>query len=137
MSAEIVRGGKTATVEFDAWKPNGNLYQIVYNGFDEMFLCGLSMGADGGVGSTYNFMADKFVKIRALFAESKIAEAQELQKEVNRIIAILCKVGVMQAEKEVLNQIGMNFGNCRKPFSVPTDEEKALIAKEIVPYIFK
>ena len=102
-----------------------------------MFLCGLSMGADGGVGSTYNFMADKFVKIRALFAENKIAEAQALQKEVNRIIAILCKVGVMQAEKEVLNQIGMNFGNCRKPFSVPTDEEKAIIAKEIVPYIYK
>ena len=111
--------------------------KVIYNGFDEMFLCGLSMGADGGVGSTYNFMADKFVKIRALFAESKIAEAQELQKEVNRIIAILCKVGVMQAEKEVLNQIGMNFGTCRKPFSVPTDEEKALIAKEIVPYIYK
>jgi hypothetical protein len=43
----------------------------------------------------------------------------------------------MQAEKEVLNQIGMNFGNCRKPFSVPTDEEKAIIAKEIVPYIYK
>ena len=82
-------------------------------------------------------MADKFVKIRALFAENKIAEAQALQKEVNRIIAILCKVGVMQAEKEVLNQIGMNFGNCRKPFSVPTDEEKAIIAKEIVPFIYK
>ena len=111
--------------------------KIVYNGFDEMFLCGLSMGADGGVGSTYNFMADKFVKIRALFAENKIAEAQALQKEVNRIIAILCKVGVMQAEKEVLNQIGMNFGNCRKPFSVPNDEEKTIIAKEIVPYIYK
>ena len=82
-------------------------------------------------------MADKFVAIRKLFAENKIAEAQAIQTEVNRIIAVLCKVGVMQAEKEVLNQIGMNFGNCRRPFSVPTDEEKALIAKEIVPYIYQ
>ena len=24
--------------------------KVVYNGFDEMFLCGLSMGADGGGG---------------------------------------------------------------------------------------
>lgn len=111
--------------------------KVVYNGFDEMFLCGLSMGADGGVGSTYNFMADKFVAIRKLFAENKIAEAQALQKEVNRIIAILCKIGVMQAEKEVLNRIGLGFGNCRKPFSVPTEEEREIIAKEIVPYIFK
>ncbi|MBR4973229.1 MAG: N-acetylneuraminate lyase, partial [Clostridia bacterium] len=76
--------------------------KIVYNGFDEMFLAGLSMGADGGVGSTYNFMADKFVKIKALFEENKIAEAQEIQKEANKIITILCKIGVMQAEKEVL-----------------------------------
>ncbi len=111
--------------------------KVIYNGYDEMFLCGLSMGADGGVGSTYNFMADKFVKIRALFAENRISEAQAIQTEVNRIIAVLCKVGVMQAEKEVLNQIGMDFGNCRKPFSVPTEEERELIAKEIVPYIVK
>lgn len=25
-----------------------------------MFLAGLSMGADGGIGSTYNFMADNY-----------------------------------------------------------------------------
>ena len=38
-------------------------HKVVYNGFDEMLLSGLVMGADGGIGSTYNFMADKFVKI--------------------------------------------------------------------------
>ena len=35
----------------------------VFNGFDEMCLGGLAMGADGAIGSTYNFMADKFLKI--------------------------------------------------------------------------
>ena len=43
----------------------------------------------------------------------------------------------MQAEKEVLIQIGLDFGNCRKPFSVPTEKEKEIIAKETVPYIYK
>lgn len=109
--------------------------KIVYNGFDEMFLAGLSMGADGGIGSTYNFMADKFVKIKSLFEACKIVEAQELQKEVNKIIAVLCKIGVMQAEKEVLNQLGFDFGICRHPFGAPTAEQKELIAKEIVPFI--
>ena len=109
--------------------------KIVYNGYDEMFLAGLSMGADGGVGSTYNFMADKFVKIKALFEAGNIAEAQQVQKEANRIITILCKIGVMQAEKEVLNQLGFDFGVCRHPFGEPTAEEKALIAKEIIPYV--
>lgn len=109
--------------------------KLVYNGYDEMFLAGLSMGADGGVGSTYNFMADKFVKIKSLFAQNRISEAQQVQKEANRIITILCKIGVMQAEKEVLNQLGFDFGVCRHPFGEPTEEEKALIAKEIIPYV--
>ena len=95
----------------------------------------LVMGADGGIGSTYNFMADKFVKIRELFAQNRIQEAQQIQKEANRIITLLCKIGVMQAEKEVLNQLGFDFGCCRKPFGVPTEEEKELIAKQIIPYL--
>jgi len=106
--------------------------KIVYNGFDEMFLCGLSMGAKGGIGSTYNFMADKFVQIKKLYEAGDIAAAQEVQREANRIITILCKIGVMMAEKEVLNQLGLDFGECRRPFSVPTDEQKALIRDEIV-----
>jgi len=109
--------------------------KLVFNGYDEMMLAGLSMGADGGIGSTYNFMADKFVKIRELFQAGDIAQAQKIQKEANRIITILCQIGVMQAEKEVLNQLGIDFGNCRKPFSEPTQEQKDLIAKEIIPYI--
>lgn len=109
--------------------------KLVYNGFDEMLLCGLSMGADGGIGSTYNFMADKFVKIKALFDAGNLSEAQKIQKEANRIITILCQIGVMQAEKEVLNQLGFDFGICRHPFGEPTAEQKALIAKEIIPYV--
>ena len=111
--------------------------KLVYNGFDEMFFAGLSMGADGGIGSTYNFMADNFVKIQGLFAENKIAEAQAVQRVANKIITILCKIGVMQAEKEVLNQLGFDFGVCRAPFGVPTDEEKELIRKEIIPFVNK
>lgn len=109
--------------------------KLIYNGYDEMFLAGVSMGADGGIGSTYNFMADKFVKIHELFKSNQIEEAQKLQKEANRIITILCQIGVMQAEKEVLNQLGIPFGICRKPFAEPTQEQKDLIAKEIIPYI--
>ena len=109
--------------------------KVFYNGYDEMFICGLAMGADGGVGSTYNFMADKFVRMQKLFEEGEIAEAQKIQKEVNHIITVLCKVGVMQAEKEVLNQLGFDFGVCRRPFGQPTEEQKELISKEILPYI--
>ena len=109
--------------------------KVVFNGFDEMFLAGLSMGADGAIGSTYNFMADKFVKIKALFEANDLPAAQAIQKEANRIIALLCKVGVLQAEKEILNQLGFRVGTCRRPFGELTAEQKALLTAEVIPYI--
>ena len=109
--------------------------KLVFNGYDEMMLSGLAMGADGGVGSTYNFMADKFVLIRKLFLEGKLDEARAVQKEANRIITILCKIGVMQTEKEIMNQLGFDFGGCMPPFSDANEEQKKLIAKEIIPFI--
>jgi len=41
----------------------------------------------------------------------------------------------MQAEKEILNQLGLDFGNCRPPFGIPTDEEKEQIRKETLPLL--
>ena len=109
--------------------------KIIYNGFDEVFLAGLSMGADGAIGSTYNFMADKFVTIERLFAEGKIAEAQAAQQEANRMIRVLCRVGVMAGEKEILCQLGLDFGQCRRPFAPLGEEARALIKKEILPFV--
>ena len=102
---------------------------LVYNGFDEMFLAGLSMGADGGVGSTYNFMAEKFIRIKQLFEEGKMEEARRIQNEANNIIKVLVKVGVLPGEKEVLNQMGLEFGECRKPFKKVSEEEKEMLRK--------
>ena len=109
--------------------------KVLYNGYDEMFLAGLSMGADGGIGSTYNFMADKFVRIKALFEAGDIAAAQKIQQEANRIITVLCQVGVMQAEKEIMNQLGLDFGVCRHPFGELTEDQKQLLRTEVLPYI--
>ena len=93
------------------------------------------MGADGGIGSTYNFMAEKCVAIKKLYEEGKMAEARAIQQEANRIITILCKLGVMQTEKEVLNQLGFDFGTCRPPFAPLTEEQKTVVAREIVPFV--
>lgn len=109
--------------------------KLVYNGFDEMFLAGLSMKADGGIGSTYNFMAEKFIEINKLFDENKIAEAQAVQREANAIIAALCKVGVMQGEKAILDMMGFDFGKARAPFKELSDEEKAYLKDAVKPYI--
>lgn len=103
---------------------------IVYNGFDEMFVAGLSMGADGGIGSTYNFMAERFVDIYNKFRAGDIAGAQKAQIAVNEIISKLIKYGVFAMEKQIVTEMGIDMGECRKPFLGLSDEGKRE-AKEI------
>ena len=94
----------------------------VFNGFDEMCIGGLAMGADGAIGSTYNFMADKFLKIYDEFHNGSMAKAQEIQNEANVIITEMIKYGVFQSEKAVLTHLGIDMGPCRKPF-LPISKE--------------
>jgi len=112
-----------------------NPTKIVYNGYDEMFLSGMAAGCDGGIGSTYNFMADKYVKILDLFNQNKMKEALAIQHECNEIITSLCKVGVMAGEKAILNILGYDFGDCRLPFKSCDKAAYELIEKEIMPFV--
>ena len=105
--------------------------RLVFNGFDEMLLSGLVMGADGGIGSTYNFMAEKYVQLYRLRQEGRIDEAYAIQQECNRIIKALCRVGVMEGEKEVLCQLGFDFGCARSPFSELSDSQKDFLRREV------
>lgn len=98
---------------------------VVYNGFDETLLAGLAMGADGAIGSTYNFMGKKFKKIMNDFMQGKLAEAQKGQNEADEIISEMIKYGVFQSEKAVLTEMGIDMGECRKPFLPITDECRA------------
>ena len=109
--------------------------KLVLNGFDEMCLCGLSMGADGAIGSTYNFMGDRFVKLYNCVKDGKLEEARGIQNEVNDIIAAMLPIGVLGATKEILNQLGIPFGDCKAPAAPLTDEQKKYVADTIMPLI--
>ena len=80
-------------------------------------------------------MADKFVKIMELVKENNIAAAREIQHDINKVVETLFSIELMPAQKEVLNQLGYEFGNCRKPFRELTTEEKKIIEKEILPLL--
>ncbi len=103
---------------------------FVFNGFDEMLVAGLSMGADGGIGSTYNFMPGIILDIYNSFNAGNIQAAQKAQEKANRIIEAMLPYGVFQMEKEILKNIGVPVGECRKPF-LPLSEEGKQKAKEI------
>ena len=103
---------------------------IIFNGFDEMYLAGLAMGVDGAIGSTFNFMAEKYIDINKYFSEGKIDLARKLQSEANEILEALFNTRCfMAAEKYMIELMGIPFGVPRKPFAEIDDKEKKMLSE--------
>lgn len=95
--------------------------KVFYNGCDEMLLSGLSAGADGGIGTTYNFMPEMFLSIFELFNNGRMKEANAVQSMANKIIAEVVSKGTLSASKQMINFSGLDYGVCREPL-LPLDE---------------
>lgn len=109
--------------------------KIIFNGFDETFLAGLVMGADGAIGSNFNFMADKFVKIHALFRQGKLREAMLLQEQATKIITVIYRYGLSQSIKAILKAKGIDCGVCREPFGTLTPEDEKALMEQVLPML--
>jgi len=107
----------------------GNINML--NGPDETLLCGLLMGADGGIGGTYNVMSDKFCNIYNLYKAGDIKAAQEQQYAVNKIISVILKFGVVRSGKAVLEMKGFDVGTPVAPQRPLSDEQLQQLRKEI------
>lgn len=99
----------------------------IINGPDEMLLMGLSAGADGGIGTTYNFMFDTIKSVYDNFVSGDIAAAQLAQTRADRIIGVLHKYKNIPATKAILEEMGFSVGNATFPMKRYSDEEKARI----------
>lgn len=99
----------------------------VFNGHDEVFLGALAMGAKSAIGSTFNFMSEKFIMIDKLFQEGNLEKAHEVQVKANEIIDALIKVGVNQGVKYALELQGIECNGSRKPFRSLTEDDKKLL----------
>ena len=107
----------------------------VWNGYDEMLLSGLSAGADGGIGSTYNVLCPAVHKIYDAFQAGDCDTAQHYQHIVNDMIALICKFGVFPSIKAILGFEGMDFGGCRKPFGNVSQEQQKILKAGYQTYL--
>ncbi len=104
---------------------NGGNINII-NGPDETLLCGLVMGADAGIGTTYTIMPEIYSNLYEAFITGDLKTAQECQYKINRIIDILIKHsdnGAIKATKETLRLMGYNVGKCAEPAKTYTKTE--------------
>lgn len=105
------------------------------NGFDETMVAGLALGAEGNIGSTFNFMYPHYKQIYDLFRAGQIDAARALQVKANNIMAALCEVGLIPAIKWVLGDMGVPVGEPRRPFMPITPQQgqrlKAVLAENL------
>lgn len=92
--------------------------RLVFFGFDEVTIAGIAMGADGAIGSTFNLMAGRYIRLRELFAEGRNKEALGIQRMINDIISTMIPMGVFASLKYALTtRRGIPMGDVRPPFS--------------------
>ena len=102
---------------------------LVYSGNDEVFLSGLVMGANGGIGLTYNFMPQLFVGIYKAFHAGDLGRARELQWRACAMIDVLLGISgsTLSAAKVLLRHLGFEVGEVRRPIRPLTRQDTDLV----------
>lgn len=122
-----VKNSSMPTQDIQMWRDEG---AIVFNGPDEQLICGLAMGAIGGIGGTYGAMPELYITMRAEFLAGNLEKARQMQNEACRIIYKMCSAhGNMYAViKEILRRNGgPDCGSVRAPLAELIDSDYAIV----------
>lgn len=104
----------------------------ILNGFDEMLLCGMAVGARGGVGSTYNYSLSTYRNLYDAFLAGDIERARVFQQESVDIVHIIIRHGGgVRGGKAIMNHLGIDCGDCRLPFAPYTESEMHRLGEEL------
>ncbi|ARJ51617.1 dihydrodipicolinate synthase family protein [Staphylococcus lutrae] len=126
-----VKNSSMAVQDIQRFVAAGGENYIVFNGPDEQFVGGRTMGAKAGIGGTYGVMPDLFIKLDALIQAQDIAQAQKLQYAINEIIDVLVSghANMYAIAKEVLRiNEQLDLGSVREPLA-PLDTSDKDIAQ--------
>lgn len=104
----------------------------VLHGFDEMLLCGIVLGAEAAVGSTYNYAANVYSSLIESIKKGNFESARKLQMRSVEIVKIIMKYGGgVRGGKAIMKLIGLDCGSCRLPLRFFTNEEYGLMKNDL------
>ena len=104
----------------------------VINGCDEMLLPGLSAGADGGIGLTYNFQLPDLIKVYDNFKAGDIQTALKYQTLADKRLKALQKYMTLPGTKAIVEKMGFDVGDASFPMKHYSDETKQKIYDEVM-----
>lgn len=104
----------------------------VLNGFDEMLLPGLAMGATAGVGSTYNYYPDVYRTIFEAMAIGNLEKARSYQQKSIELVKVIIRYGGgVRGGKAIMNLLGIECGNTRLPIAPFSKEEYLQLGRDL------
>lgn len=92
--------------------------RLFFFGFDEIYITGGVLGADGGIGTTYNLLGRLYVALEAALRAGRLAEAQALQDISQVFVEALLDTGVLPGMKSAFRAIGLDLGLTRAPMTL-------------------
>lgn len=100
-------------------------WSVVY-GVDELLLAGLAMGANGAVGSTYNYVGSHMNKLISVFENGDLQQARTIQSKLQELMICAINMGFdLGMNKQLLADVsGLNLGPPRLPV-MPCSQFKA------------
>jgi len=101
--------------------------KIVFNGYDEVLVAGLLMGANGGIGSTYNLMPKQYVALYEATKRGDWDEARKLQGKVNLVIRVMARYPWLPAVKAVMAEQGFPCGPVMNGESLNDEQQRAFL----------
>lgn len=96
---------------------------VLLNGPDESLLAGLVMGADGGIGTSYNILPGTVADIYNSFAKGDMKKALAAQKKLNHLIASVAGTNIGHW-KFFMELMGFDMGHTVAPATQPTDSQR-------------
>ncbi|GAB3647073.1 dihydrodipicolinate synthase family protein [Echinicola sediminis] len=105
-------------------------YDILW-GWDETMLAGLSMGAKGAVGSTYNYAAPLYLELLEAFEQKDMERARTLQEKSIDMISLFGKYGGAACGKAIMKLCGLDCGQFRQPVRQLEDSDYAQLKAEL------
>lgn len=100
-------------------------------GWDETFLAGLSMGAKGAVGSTYNFAAVIYQEIIQAFQAGDLKSALLHQQKSIDFISLYGKYGGAATGKAIMKLCGLDCGDFRTPVKTLSEKDLGELKSEL------
>lgn len=97
---------------------------VVFNGSDEVLLGGLALGADGGIGSTYNVVGGVYRRLADHVAAGELEAARRMQRHANRFIAEMGHYDFLLFLRQALRRGGIETGNSRGPLPTITNAQQ-------------